>query len=61
MKELMNLTEFCETFSLSRNKAYQEAQNGKLVFSKVGKRTMVRRTDAEAWLAALPQADLASQ
>ena len=49
-KQLETLPEFCERHSLSRTAAYREIREGRLQITKVGRRTLIARTDAEAWL-----------
>lgn len=49
-KELETLPEFCRRHSLSRTAAYREIREGRLRITKVGRRTLIARTDAEAWL-----------
>lgn len=41
--------------SLSRSLIYEHIKRGLLKTTKVGKRTLVLRADAERWLASLPQ------
>ncbi len=50
----LSLEQFCQQYSISRAKAYLEVDAGRLVFRKLGKKTLVRRADAEAWLNSLP-------
>ncbi len=52
-KQLETLPEFCARHSLSRTAAYREIRDGRLRITKVGRRTLVARVDAEAWLRAL--------
>lgn len=44
---------FCEIASISRTQAYKEMKEGRLNFIKCGKRTLIRRKDAEKWLDSL--------
>jgi excisionase family DNA binding protein len=48
------ISDFIETFRLGRTKVYAEIKAGRLKARKVGKRTLVLKTDAEAWLSSLP-------
>jgi hypothetical protein len=46
----MTFVRFLEWASIGRTKAYEEAKAGRLKLTKVGGKTLVLRTDAEAWL-----------
>ena len=52
-KLLETLPEFCGRHSLSRTAAYREIRDGRLRVTKVGRRTLIARIDAEEWLKAL--------
>ncbi len=45
-----SINEFCEAVSIGRNKTYLEIKEGRLKTVKIGRRTVIRRDDAEAWL-----------
>ena len=45
-----SINEFCEAVSIGRNKTYLEIKEGRLKTVKIGRRTVIRREDAEAWL-----------
>lgn len=45
-----SINEFCEAVSIGRNKTYIEIKEGRLKTVKIGRRTVIRREDAEAWL-----------
>ena len=49
-----SIGEFCTRYGLGRSKAYDELRSGRLRGVKVGKRTLIREDDAEAWLLSLP-------
>ena len=49
-KALETLPEFCGRHSISRTAAYREINDGRLHITKVGRRTLIARVDAEAWL-----------
>jgi excisionase family DNA binding protein len=53
-KRAFSIAEFCENYGIRRTKAYEEIKAGRLRIVKVGRRSLVRETDAESWLAALP-------
>jgi excisionase family DNA binding protein len=50
----MTMKEFLAWANISHTKAYKEISAGNLRAIKCGRRTLIRRTDAEAWLANLP-------
>ena len=58
-KQLETLPEFCGRHSISRTAAYREIGEGRLRVTKVGRRTLIARADAEAWLESLRQAHAA--
>ncbi|TXM99219.1 helix-turn-helix domain-containing protein [Methylobacterium sp. WL103] len=45
---------FCDRYGVSRATAYKELSSGRLLGTKVGRKTLIRSTDAEGWLASLP-------
>jgi excisionase family DNA binding protein len=47
--------EFCEWAGIGRTKAYEEIRSGRLPVVKVGRRTLIRISDAEVWLSSLPK------
>jgi excisionase family DNA binding protein len=51
--QLLSIPDFCGEFKLSRSFAYGLLQDGTLTGVKVGRLTRIRRSDAEAWVAAL--------
>jgi excisionase family DNA binding protein len=53
-KAAFDLPSFCSVYSIGRGKAYQEINEGRLRATKVGRRTLIRASDAEAWLSSLP-------
>lgn len=59
-KQLETLPDFCARHSLSRTAAYREIRDGRLRITKVGRRTLIARIDAEAWLASLRKANKAA-
>jgi len=50
-----SIEEFCRIYSIGRTTAYAEMSAGRLKRRKVGKRSLITRDDAEAWLRALPE------
>lgn len=49
--------EFLEWSRISRSKFYGEVGAKRICVRKLGKRTLILRTDAEAWLHALPASE----
>lgn len=41
---------FCEATGVGRSAAYYEIKAGRLKVVKFGRRTLIRRVDAESWL-----------
>ena len=52
----LTLNEFLAWARIGRTKAYEEIDAGRLKIRKLGRKTLILRTDAEAWLEALPEA-----
>jgi hypothetical protein len=50
----MTIREFCEWSRIGRTAAYREIKLGRLVLRKVGSKSLIAVTDAEAWLHSLP-------
>ena len=50
-----SISEFCHLYVIGRTHAYEEIAAGRLRAVKVGRRTLIKSDDAEAWLAALPE------
>jgi len=48
--------EFIQWARIGRTKTYQLISEGSLKSRKVGRKTLILRSDAEAWLNALPEA-----
>jgi excisionase family DNA binding protein len=53
-KRAFSIAEFCDRYGIRRTKTYDEIKAGRLRIVKVGRRSLITETDAEAWLAALP-------
>jgi excisionase family DNA binding protein len=49
-----SIREFCLRYAIGRTKAYAEISSGHLRAVKAGRRTLIPKDSAEAWLAALP-------
>lgn len=52
----MDINEFCRWACIGKTKAYAEIKAGRLLVRKIGAKTVVLRSDGEAWLHALPAA-----
>ena len=50
------VNEFLQWARIGRTAAYQQIQQGHLKTRKLGRKTLILRSDAEAWLNALPEA-----
>lgn len=55
-KAAYSVNEFLISFGIGRTKFYQEVEAGRLRILKCGKRTLIRRSDAENWLNSLEEA-----
>jgi excisionase family DNA binding protein len=53
-KRAFSIAEFCDRYGIRRTKTYDEIKAGRLRIVKAGRRSLIKETDAEAWLAALP-------
>jgi excisionase family DNA binding protein len=51
----LTIKEFCDAYRLCREKAYQEVRARRLRAVKLGRKTLILRTDAEVWAASLPE------
>ncbi len=52
----LSITGFSAWASISRAQIYREIRAGRLVMRKIGKKSIIRTSDAVAWLDALPTA-----
>lgn len=48
------IDQFMAAYGIRRNLVYDEINSGRLSVRKVGSRTLIPRSDADAWLASLP-------
>ena len=48
------INDFCRCYGIGRTKTYTEISAGRLLARKLGKRTLILKTDADRWLANLP-------
>jgi hypothetical protein len=52
----MTVSEFCRWASIGRTKAYDLFKTGRITPRKIGSKTVILRSEAEAWLHSLPTA-----
>jgi excisionase family DNA binding protein len=50
-----SIAELCEMAGVGRSFLYEEVKAGRLVVTKAGRRSIVLRDDAVAWLSGLPK------
>lgn len=50
----LEVSEFCSQYRISRSAFYEEIRAKRLIAKKLGSKTLIPRTSARAWLAALP-------
>ncbi len=53
-REGLSISEACRIAGIGRTKLYEAITNGTLTARKYGKRTIILRSDLQAFLAALP-------
>jgi excisionase family DNA binding protein len=53
-KRALTVDEFGEIYGPSRTTTYEEIRSGRLKALKLGRKTLIPRESADAWLAALP-------
>lgn len=53
-KGALTVPQFCDWASIGRSKFYQEVNEGRIRIRKVGRKSVVTVSDAQAWLASLP-------
>lgn len=58
LPSLLTIKDFLRWFRIGRTSFYQEVKSGRLKIVKFGKATRICRTDADAWLSALPSPPL---
>lgn len=50
----MSVDDFCAWASIGRAKFYREVGAGRIKLRKIGRKSIVTMSDAQAWLSALP-------
>src|SRR5262245_49745199 len=58
-REAFAVREFCARYGICRQTFYDEVKRGRIRAKKLGKKTVILRSDAEAWAKSLPALDLA--
>lgn len=53
--EVLSIAEFSAAYGVGRTTTYREIAVGRLTAVKAGRRTLIRKDDAEKWLASLPR------
>lgn len=59
-KELMGIEDFMEIYSVTRSRFYSEVKKFPWLPTKIGKRTYVRRLDADKWIEAIKVCDISA-
>ena len=54
-KVLLTVPEFLRQYTISRTSFYEQVKQGKLQLIKRGRRSLVAKTDADAWVESLRQ------
>lgn len=55
---VLTVKQLKQQYGIGITKIYEEMGAGRLPFRKLGRRTLIRQIDADAWLAALPNTGL---
>ena len=50
----LTIRDFCRLYGVGRTFAYSEIAAGRLPIRKAGRRTLIVKSDADAWLHSLP-------
>ena len=53
MSELLTINDFAKVTNLGRTRIYELLKRGEVKAVKIGRRTLIRREDADAWIASL--------
>jgi predicted DNA-binding transcriptional regulator AlpA len=51
---VFSVNDFCQWVGIGRTAVYAEMKAGRLSAKKVGRRTIILRSEAERWLSSLP-------
>ena len=52
-REAFSVREFCARYGICKQTFYDEIHRGRITAKKLGKKTVILRTDADAWAASL--------
>ena len=52
--QAFTIPDFCRAYGIGRTRTYAEIAAGRLLARKVGRRTLILKRDAAAWLNSLP-------
>ena len=52
--QAFTIPDFCRAYGIGRTRTYAEIAAGRLLARKVGRRTLILKRDADAWLNSLP-------
>jgi excisionase family DNA binding protein len=55
IREAFAVREFCARYGICRQTFYDEVRRKRLRAVKLGKKTVILKSDAEAWAASLPE------
>jgi hypothetical protein len=55
VKESRSVAEFCGAYSVGKTVAYEKMNAGRMIARKRGRRTVILRSDAEAWARSLQE------
>ncbi len=53
-REAFSVREFCARYGICKQTFYDEIHRGRITAKKLGKKTVILRTDADAWAKSLP-------
>jgi excisionase family DNA binding protein len=59
-REAFSVREFCARYGICKQTFYDEIHRGRISAKKLGKKTVILRTDADAWAKSLPALDPAA-
>src|SRR5690349_6969792 len=52
-KAMYSMSEFCEAHGICKSTAYNEVTAGRLKLTRIGRRVLIAKPDAEAWVDAV--------
>jgi excisionase family DNA binding protein len=59
-REAFAVGEFCARYGICRQTFYDEVRRGRLRALKLGKKTIILKMDADAWVATMPALELSA-